>query len=223
MKRKTHFSKLRGPGSYPVAQKNTSFNVPPKKEQHQCFSSTASRFPTDAGSNNVARNQNVGPATYDLGKDDVARSLAVNRANTAAFLAKRPENLFGIKDLPGPQDYELNQSVISRGKSWTTTVQAFGTTEKRFTASTAPTISQSMQLAPGPGTYVSERHKRMAANYVVQRVRGQLVKVKKSNKASASFKSTTGRQIEKEVSHAAKLNYPGMMSYHGANEWDTIG
>ena len=101
-------------------------------------------------------------------------------------------------------------------------MQTFGTTEKRFTDQTAPTISKSMQIAPGPGNYTTERHKRMAANYVVQRVRGQLVKVKKAKQVSASFKSTTGRHIEKEVSHAAKLNYPGMMAYSGANEWDTI-
>ena len=79
-----------------------------------------------------------------------------------------------------------------------------------------------MQMGPGPGNYTTERHKRMAANYVVQRVRGQLVKVKKAKHLSASFKSTTGRHIEKEVNHAAKLNYPGMMAYSGANEWDTI-
>lgn len=193
LKRKSHFASLRGPGTYPITQKHTSFNVPPRREQHQCFNSTASRFPNEAGTNNVMRNPNVGPATYELSKD--FRQVQFNRANTAAFLAKRPENLFGIKDLPGPQDYELNKEEISRGKSWTTTMQAFGTTEKRFTASTEPSISKSMQLAPGPGTYSSERHKRMAANYAVQRIRGQLVRVKKANKASASFKSTTGRHI----------------------------
>ena len=102
MKRKNYFAKLRGPGCYPIAQKNTSFNVPARKEQHQCFSSTASRFPNEAGPNNVMRNPVVGPATYDIGKDGISQSMSNNRANTAAFLAKRPENLFGIKDLPGP-------------------------------------------------------------------------------------------------------------------------
>ena len=32
MKRKNHFNSLRGPGSYPITQKNTSFNIKPKKE-----------------------------------------------------------------------------------------------------------------------------------------------------------------------------------------------
>ena len=146
----------------------------------------------------------MGPGTYDVIKDVFNRSISANRANTAAFLAKRPENLFGVKDLPGPQDYANNnsQSFMKSGKSWTTTAQAFGTTERRF-------ISQSMQ-APGPGTYKSERHKKMATSYVVQRVRGQLVKVKKTNKESASFKSGTSRQIESELTAATKLNYPGM-------------
>ena len=91
---------------------------------------------------------------------------------------------------------------MSRGKSWTTTIQAFGTTEKRF--------GDASKQVPGPGTYKSERHKKLALNFAVQRVRGQLVKVKRGKTESASFKSTTGRQIEKEVTHAAKLNYPGM-------------
>ena len=97
------------------------------------------------------RNPIVGPATYTTAKTSTSPNKSFSRANTAAFLAKRPENLFGIKELPGPQDYETNQIEISRGKSWTTTMQAFGTTEKRFTESTEPTISRSMQLAPGPG------------------------------------------------------------------------
>ena len=46
--RKDHFKGLRGPGQYPVAQKNTSFNVPIKDEQQQCFNSTAMRFPEHA-------------------------------------------------------------------------------------------------------------------------------------------------------------------------------
>lgn len=111
-------------------------------------------------------------------------------------------DIFGIKDLPGPQEYETNTSTaISRGKSWTTTVQAFGSTEKRF-------VTQSM-LAPGPGTYRSERHLRLAANFATHRIRGQNVKVRKTNKESAAFKSKTGRQIESELDHASKLSYPG--------------
>jgi len=96
----------------------------------------------------------VGPGSYDVVKDVFSRSMTYNRANTAAFLSRRADNLFGIKDIPGPQEYLQNQSVISRGKTWTTTMQAFGVTEKRF-------VSQSI-VAPGPGTYKSERHKRMA-------------------------------------------------------------
>ena len=61
----------------------------------------------------------------------------------------------------------------------------------------------------------------MATSFAVQRVRGQLVKVRKTNKGSASFKSQTGRQIEREVTAAAKLNYPGMAHYN-SNNWDTL-
>ncbi len=61
----------------------------------------------------------------------------------------------------------------------------------------------------------------MAANFAVQRIRGQLVKVKKNNKGSASFKSTTGRLIETEINQAQKLNYPGM-EYYNSNDWNAI-
>ena len=115
---------------------------------------------------------------------------------------------------PGPQEYETNQTSISRGKSWTTTMQAFGTTEKRF--------ADSQMQIPGPGSYSSERHKKMSAKFAVQRVRGQLVKVRKNNKESASFKSATGRLIENEINYAQKINYPGMTKYE-ANDWQTIG
>ena len=47
------------------------------------------------------------------------------------------------------------------------------------------------------------------------------MKVKKNNKGSASFKSTTDRHIARELSHAAKVNYPGSTAYT-ANEWDTM-
>ena len=91
-----------------------------------------------------------------------------------------------MKDLPGPQEYEqaTASQAISRGKSWTTTMQAFGTTERRFVGATSQSVA-----VPGPGTYKSERHQRMAANFAVHRVRGQLVKVKKTSKESASFLS----------------------------------
>ena len=103
------------------------------------------------GLNNSVVQKEVGPGSYDLVKDVFNRALSQNRVNTAAFLTRRPEDIFGIKDLPGPQEYDGNSSLMmSRGKSWTTTMQAFGTTEKRF--------GDPSKNAPGPGTYKSERH-----------------------------------------------------------------
>ena len=148
------------------------------------------------------KNPNVGPATYNFVNDAYSRSISTNRANTAAFLSRRPVDIFGIKDLPGPQEYETSVTIsMSRGKSWTTTVQAFGSTEKRF-------VSQNRSV-PGPGNYKTECHQRMANNFAVHRIRGQNVKVRKTNKESAAFKSKTGRQIQNELEHASKLAYPG--------------
>lgn len=156
--RKKHYNGMRGPGTYPITTNDTSFNIPPKKEQHQCFNSTAFRFLEPTGSEST-KASNVGPGSYDVVKDVFNRSLSQNRANTAAFLTKRNENIFGIKDIPGPQEYSNSSTMFSHGKSWTTTVQAFGSTERRF-------VSQSM-TAPGPGTYKSERHNKMAQNFAV--------------------------------------------------------
>lgn len=157
--RKKHFNGLRGPGTYPVESRDTSFNVRPKREQLQCFNSTAVRFTEPAGSETTKAPTSLGPGAYDVVADVYSRSLSQHRVNTAAFLTKRNENLFGIKDIPGPQEYSTNASMFSHGKSWTTTVQAFGSTERRF-------ISQSMQ-APGPGEYRSERHGKMAQKFAV--------------------------------------------------------
>ena len=99
----------------------------------------------------------------------------------------------------------INRSFTT--KNWNTNIQAFGATEKRFAS-----VSKSQTAAenPGPGNYNSERHQRLGPKgFVLQRVRGQMVKLQKSNNCSASFKSSTGRQMEKEISHAIKLNYPG--------------
>ena len=67
---------------------------------------------------------------------------------------------------------------------------------------------------PGPGTYSSERHRKLATSSVVQRVRGQLIRMRPANaRQSAVFKSQTVRQIQHEVNHAVKLNYPAANQY----------
>ena len=43
-----------------------------------------------------------GPGSYDVVKNAFSRSVSHNRTFTAAVLSKRPENMFGIKDIPGP-------------------------------------------------------------------------------------------------------------------------
>ena len=76
----------------------------------------------------------VGPGSYEVDRDLNSAGHSPQRLNTAAFLGKRPENIFGYKDIPGPGDYGHNNSMNSSfaGKTWTSTIQAFGTTEKRM-------------------------------------------------------------------------------------------
>lgn len=99
--RKEHYNGLRGPGSYPVTQKHTSFKKVVKPEQLQCFNTTASRFPA-ASSSNTEHTSALGPGSYDIVSDIYKRSILAIRQNTAAFLTRRPEDIFGIKDMPGP-------------------------------------------------------------------------------------------------------------------------
>jgi hypothetical protein len=100
--RKKYYNSLRGPGTYPVDQRDTSFNILARQEQHQCFNSTSNRFGGD-GVNNAAEDEvMLGPGFYDAVKDVFSSSVSHNRTFTSAFLSKRPDNIFGIKDFPGP-------------------------------------------------------------------------------------------------------------------------
>ena len=46
----------------------------------------------------------VGPGSYET-QNSLKEHMRATRANTAAFLGKRSDNVFGIKDRPGPGDY----------------------------------------------------------------------------------------------------------------------
>ena len=116
--RKNSYSGHRGPGTYSVNERDTSFDISAKREQHQCFNTTAIRFPDHILNETAKESAVVGPGSYDVVKDIFNRSLSKNKTYTAAFLTKRPENMFGIKDIPGPQEYSVKNSVISTGKSW---------------------------------------------------------------------------------------------------------
>ena len=94
--RKKQTNSLRGPGAYPVPEKNTSFNVPSRREHHQFFNTTASRFPNEGVNSSMRVNPIVGPGTYEAANDNFKKSIAQTRANTAAFLTKRNQNLFGV-------------------------------------------------------------------------------------------------------------------------------
>lgn len=72
-----------------------------KKEMMQFFNSTENRFGNE--NLNVTRNVQLGPGSYDLNRGSLGRQPY--RLNTAAFLGKRSDNLFSVKDVPGPGEY----------------------------------------------------------------------------------------------------------------------
>ena len=102
MRRKKHFNSLRGPGAYIGNLRDISFNILAKKEQHQFFNSTTNRFAGDFIKKTAEDEAIRGPGSYDVVKNAFSRSVSHNRTFTAAFLSKWPENMFGIKDIPGP-------------------------------------------------------------------------------------------------------------------------
>jgi len=167
LKRKKFVNSLRGPGEYPVHEKTTDFNAEKTKEQLQFFGTTSNRF---GANNDIAKGRTanadnvlVGPTSYDNSRPynvgGRSQSSPKGRLNTAAFLGKRNQNLFGIQDLPGPQDYRDEYKDNFKGKFWETSIQAFGTTEKRFSIGNQSVLSQSMTVdsTPGPGHYITAR------------------------------------------------------------------
>ena len=75
----------------------------------------------------------MGPGTYDERRH--IKSEKTYRRSTANFLVnKRPDNLFSIVESnPAPTDYNTSASQPDfKAKFWSSSVEAFGNTEKRF-------------------------------------------------------------------------------------------
>ena len=100
-------------------------------------------------------NPTLGPGTYDFEYPNKGKS---KRGFNAPFReSQRPDNVFGrVPDFPGPTDYHLpgDQSPLNetfKQKQWSTNIQAFGNTEKRFAFSKE--TSMIAQNVPGAGKY----------------------------------------------------------------------
>ena len=85
-------------------EKDTAFKKQEKKEVHQFFITSSNRFNEENRGAYNRQNFEVGPGSYDPKNLEHMHAMKT-RANTAAFLTKRTDNVFGIKDKPGPQDY----------------------------------------------------------------------------------------------------------------------
>ena len=72
-----------------------------------------------------------------------------------------------------------------------------------------------MQLVPGPGEYDVTGIIGINADskYVMRRVRGKSVKVRKPEPSTSIFKSVTGRLIEDEMSKVAKTQVGAVGQY----------
>lgn len=128
-------------------------------------------------------------------------------SNTAAFKARqRATNVFGSNDAPGPGEYAETNTSLQSIKLWSSAIQAFGTTERRFMQSHSVTAPST----PGPGQYPAKRQ--FWSKSSLHRIRGQFVAVK-TQSLNAVFKSGTERQLDKELRHTIRENLPSAAQY----------
>ena len=71
LQEKARVQAKRGPGHYPIQNKDTSFKNMTKREMMQFFNSTENRFGNE--NMNVTRNTQLGPGSYDLHRGSVGR------------------------------------------------------------------------------------------------------------------------------------------------------
>ena len=109
-----------------------SIKIKSKRPELQFFGSTVDRdVPELMGITETAKNANVAPGMYERSK---IRSEKGARKSANFLGGKRPDNLFSVvENTPGPTDYNTSVSVPDfKGKFWSSSVEAFGNTLKRF-------------------------------------------------------------------------------------------
>ena len=95
----------------------------------------------------MSKNPGMGPGTYNFKVAQDVVSGHHTRTKTAGFIGNRPENVFGdVPHHPGPAEYNAKQRDAH--KYWSSSVQAFGHTEKRFAFSMD---FREMEAVPAPG------------------------------------------------------------------------
>ena len=109
-----------------------SIKIKSKRPELQFFGSTVDRDVQElVGNTETAKNVNLAPGMYDRSK---IRSEKGARKSANFLGGKRPDNLFSVvENTPGPTDYNTSMSVPDfKGKFWSSSVEAFGNTLKRF-------------------------------------------------------------------------------------------
>lgn len=191
----------RGPGMYETMPEQKLKTVP--KEVYQFFGSTCDRKEMIVPGE-MSKNPNMGPGVYDTEKPTKKNG----RSKTAAFIGRRPSNVFGdVPDHPAPTDYNAAKNGFSQ-KLWQSNVQAFGNTERRFAFSQKNVTEGDAE--PGPGHYKTssgwvETHK----PYVAKEKRSRF----KSSSTEATFKSKTDRTIGNLLSKGARSSMPPPGAY----------
>lgn len=164
------------------------------KLEYQFFGSSVERGDETQLKKGQANDSKIGPGTYAV-VESFHKENQLRTQSTACFISRRASNLFGvIEDIPGPADYN-SKLEKSDEKYWSTSIQAFGQTEKRFARSQGNLTGH----VPGPGQYnrttVWLPKKAAALNYLGKKITSFRVK-----SASSAFKSVTKRnQIDRKT------------------------
>lgn len=141
---KKEIAEKRGPGLYNILDEQREKTLP--REVFQFFGTTSERKDLIV-QGEMSKNPVMGPGTYDFKIAQDVVSGHHNRNKTAGFIGHRPENVFGnVPPYPGPSDYNAKQKGAH--KFWSSSVQAFGHTEKRFAFSMD---FREMEAVPAPG------------------------------------------------------------------------
>ena len=123
-----------GPGMYYKSEV-----IIPKENipAYQYFGSTTER---ECPELKAAAWPGIGPGLYET------KQKQKEPFNTASFMNSRGENLFSvIQGMPGPHEYDVKETKL-KNKFWSSSVQAFGKTERRFAFSTSVDSSQDSQM-----------------------------------------------------------------------------
>ena len=199
---------------YNIQEEDKEKVVP--KEVFQFFGSTCERAQLKVDTM-MHENPAVGPGTYGPELGDKQRNY------NNIFIGQRAPVFGKIPNYPGPQEYHLQGNPVKGDtfaqKIWSTNLQAFGTTEKRFAK--AKEVEPIKADVPAPGAYSEHNHWSTSTGTSLlfsKKTKRSGTVTKKNAICNSSFKSTTERTVDAGVTRARKASLPVVGQYEESRQ-----